>query len=274
MDENNVESLEIRCNENATIKVNIMDFIVISLEGFEDFLKYIKKEKGDLVDAIIEEAISQSKDVEDFGVQVEGEFHILQNNPVFYNKIINTLLDLLNYSKYKKKPLNEEIIVDVLDLVKGYILFDYLQAISMLAAMSREEAINLIQKYIKVTIKSRSNSANFIESLKDYVNRLKNTTMMWQTHDGILKMYNDEKIVYKVKKCRWAEVLQDCDKEICYSMMCYQDLFQVKNLNPDFNLTRSKTIMQGDEYCDFCYHDERKVKEIIHPSEKFWNEFK
>ena len=274
MDDNNLESLEIRCNENATIKVNILDFLVNSLEGFEDFLNYIKKEKGDIVDAIIEEAISRPKDVEDFGVQVEGEFNILQKNPVFYYKIINTLLDLLNYSKYKKKPLNEEIIVDVLDLVKGYILFDYLQAISMLAAMSREEAINLIQKYIKVTIKSRSNSANFIESLKDYVNRLKNTTMMWQTHDGILKMYNDEKIVYKVKKCRWAEVLQDCDKEICYSMMCYQDLFQVKNLNPDFNLTRSKTIMQGDEYCDFCYHDERKVKEIIHPSEKFWNEFK
>ena len=274
MDDNNVESLEIRCNENATIKVNIMDFIVISLEGFEDFLKYIKKEKGDLVDAIIEEAISQSKDVEDFGVQVEGEFHILQNNPVFYNKIINTLLDLLNYPKYKKKPLKEEIIVDVLDLVKGYILFDYLQASSMLATMSREEAIDLIQNYIRVSTESRSNSSNFIESLKDYVNRLKNTAKMWQTHDGILNLYNDEKLVYKVRKCRWAEVLQDCDKEICYSMMCYQDLFQVKNLNPDFTLARTKTLMQGDDCCDFCYHDERKVKEIIHPSEKFWNEFK
>ena len=272
MDENNVESLEIRSNENASIKVNIMDFLVNSLEGFEEFLNYIKKEKGDLVDVIIEEAISLSRDVEDFGVQVDGEFTILQKNPVFYNKIINTLLDLLNYPKYKKKPLKEEIIVDVLDLVKGYILFDYLQASSVLAAMSREEAINLIRKYIRVTMKSRSNSANFIESLKDYVNRLKNTAMMWQTHDGILKLCDDEKLVYKVRKCKWAEVLQDCDREICYSMMCYQDLFQVKNLNPDFNLTRTKTIMQGDDYCDFCYHDERKVKEIIHPSEKFWNE--
>ena len=273
MDDNNIETLEFQCDEKATIKVNIMDFIVNSLEGFEDFLNYIKKEKGDLVNAIIEEAISQSKDVEDFGIQVEAEFNILQNNPVFYNMIINTLLDLLNYPKYKKKPLKEEIIVDVLDLVKGYILFDYLQASSILAAMSREEAINLIQNYIRVTIESRSNSANFIESLKDYVNTLKNTTMMWQTHDGILKLCNDEKLVYKIRKCRWAEVLQDCDKEICYSMMCYQDLFQVKNLNPDFNLTRTKTIMQGDDYCDFCYHDERKVKEIIHPSEKFWNNF-
>ena len=31
--------------------------------------------------------------------------------------------------------------------------------------------------------------------------------------------------------------------------------------------------MEGDEYCDFCYHDTRKEKKVVHPSDDFWNKF-
>ena len=59
---------------------------------------------------------------------------------------------------------------------------------------------------------------------------------------------------------------------LCYAMLCYSDFQGAKNLNPNFILTRTKTIMMGDEYCDFCYHDTQKVKEITHPSEKEFQE--
>ena len=56
--------------------------------------------------------------------------------------------------------------------------------------------------------------------------------------------------------------MKGLDSELSYFMTCYTDFENTKNLNPDFILTRSKTLMMGDDYCDFCYHDKRKVKEV------------
>lgn len=42
---------------------------------------------------------------------------------------------------------------------------------------------------------------------------------------------------------------------------------------PNFILTRKHTMMEGYDYCDFCYHNTRIKKDIIHPSEDYWKEF-
>lgn len=79
---------------------------------------------------------------------------------------------------------------------------------------------------------------------------------------------DEERLLYKVKKCEWAEMLKDFDVELYDAMMCYSDFQGAKNLNPNFILTRTKTILIGDDYCDFCYHDTRKDQDLTHPSEK------
>ena len=62
------------------------------------------------------------------------------------------------------------------------------------------------------------------------------------------------------------------DPELSYAVACHYDIEAAKNMNPKFVLTRKKTLMEGDDCCDFCYHDARVVETIIHPSEQFWND--
>ncbi len=55
-------------------------------------------------------------------------------------------------------------------------------------------------------------------------------------------------------------------------MLCYSDFQGAQNLNPNFVLTRTKTLMMGDDYCDFYYHDTRKDKDLSHPRESEFEE--
>ncbi|MFX1302296.1 MAG: L-2-amino-thiazoline-4-carboxylic acid hydrolase [Promethearchaeota archaeon] len=55
-------------------------------------------------------------------------------------------------------------------------------------------------------------------------------------------------------------------------MLCYSDFQGAQNLNPNFVLTRTKTLMMGDDYCDFYYRDTRKDKDLSHPRESEFEE--
>ncbi|MFX0033863.1 MAG: L-2-amino-thiazoline-4-carboxylic acid hydrolase [Candidatus Hermodarchaeota archaeon] len=260
-------------NEEVTMTVNIKEVLNNNLVGFADFLKYIKKENPDSINAYIEEIISQCDTEVDYGISIDNDDEIFQKNSLLLNKSINKILSLMKYSKYQKEPIDTKITVNVVDLVKTYTGFDYIQAISLLRIFPKQEAIDFMKEYISQYIKSRNNPDKYYNNLKDLLEYFKNTNKIWQTHDGTLMMVNGNKMILKVNKCRWAEELlnQGFDQELCFSMMCYQDLVSVKNYNPNFTLTRTKTLMQGGEYCDFCYHDVDKDSDTTHPPTEFWN---
>ena len=48
--------------------------------------------------------------------------------------------------------------------------------------------------------------------------------------------------------------------------MGWEDFTMFRKLNANFCLTRTKTLMNGGECCDMCYHDERYVLDFSHPS--------
>ncbi|MFX1498899.1 MAG: L-2-amino-thiazoline-4-carboxylic acid hydrolase [Promethearchaeota archaeon] len=262
-------------NEKASILVSIKELIRNNLKGFAEFLEHIQKEKPHLIDAYLEEVISKCNINEDYGIIVAGEDEIFQNNPKLLNSSINIILNLLNYTRYQKDSNDEKININMVDLVKVYTNFDYIQASSLLRVMSREEAISFIKEYISQQVKKKNNPNNYYNNFEELIENFVSINKTWQAHDGKIMIVNGNKMILKVNKCRWAEELleQGCDKELCFSMMCYQDFAQVKNYNPSFTLTRTKTIMQGDDYCDFCYHDNRALEEINHPSIEFWKNF-
>ena len=45
-----------------------------------------------------------------------------------------------------------------------------------------------------------------------------------------------------------------------YLYMCLSDYSIIEGYNPDIGFKRSKTIMQGDDYCDHCYFWKEKEK--------------
>jgi hypothetical protein len=58
----------------------------------------------------------------------------------------------------------------------------------------------------------------------------------------------------KVTKCWWADLYQRLGAEdIGYELVCGMDFDWAPYLNPNLKFTRTKTLMQGDDYCDHTY---------------------
>jgi hypothetical protein len=70
---------------------------------------------------------------------------------------------------------------------------------------------------------------------------------------------SDQKLECKYTECLWAKTMKDLKAEdIGYIICCNLDFRIVKATHPKLRLERTKTLMQGDEYCNhtFFWDDE------------------
>lgn len=254
--------------ENPQISYKISDVITACLGGLETFLKYISDHSPDSLHAIITKLIEKFDNNKDFGIKIDINYDILDNYPELIKRSINAILALFNFSKYMQKSIEEQIEVDVIDIIRTLNQFEYSFMNILQTIMSREETIEYIKRMADDLVHARNNPDNYLETFDDVLKRFQVGLERWQSQDVSFNNLNNKKLLYKVNKCRWAQVMKGLDLEFSYTLTCYTDFENAKNLNPNFILTRSKTLMMGDEYCDFCYHDTRYEKEVVHPSEK------
>ena len=65
---------------------------------------------------------------------------------------------------------------------------------------------------------------------------------------------SDEKFAVKITKCKYADFyIETGEPEIGYAIHCALDFGEAKSFSSDITLKRTKTIMQGDYYCNHCY---------------------
>ncbi len=254
-------------DKNTKLNYKIHDLITQSLNGLDLFLKGLKAKIPESFLTIVENLKDYYEKIENFDVPFKSDFEILNQYPALVNGSKNHVLSLVNYSKYNPPSINDEIEIYTLDLVRVFTHFEYFLMESLLKIMTREEAIEYIKKLSDEVSLSRRNPDNYVDSFKESTERFKNNLGRWRMQECVIGPLSKEKLLYKVKKCEWAEALKDFDSELSYAMLCYSDFQGAQNLNPNFILTRTKTLMMGDEYCDFCYHDTRKDKDLSHPSE-------
>jgi hypothetical protein len=72
--------------------------------------------------------------------------------------------------------------------------------------------------------------------------------------------FNEEQFDYNVTRCRYAEMyraLGMADKGALLS--CNRDFSLIEGFDPDTELTRTQTIMQGASYCDFRYRKKKRT---------------
>ncbi len=70
---------------------------------------------------------------------------------------------------------------------------------------------------------------------------------------------SDERYSYNVTRCRYAEMYRELGLEdLGYYLSCNRDATLVEGFNPELELRRTQTIMQGAPYCDFRYTRRRK----------------
>jgi L-2-amino-thiazoline-4-carboxylic acid hydrolase len=61
----------------------------------------------------------------------------------------------------------------------------------------------------------------------------------------------DRAIEIKVTECLWAKTYHEANAaDFGYFQNCYSDLISAKAFSPKLRLIRTKTLMQGDDYCN------------------------
>ncbi len=83
---------------------------------------------------------------------------------------------------------------------------------------------------------------------------------LWDA-DGALESevleHTETDYVYKVTRCRYAEMYREMGLgEIGFQLSCNRDATFVEGYDPRIRLSRTRTIMQGADHCDFHYRME------------------
>jgi len=78
------------------------------------------------------------------------------------------------------------------------------------------------------------------------------------TRDGALEMdvveQGDGALGFDVTRCRYAEMYRELGiPELGAVLSCNRDFALIEGFNPDVELTRTQTLMQGASHCDFRY---------------------
>ncbi|MBU2647584.1 L-2-amino-thiazoline-4-carboxylic acid hydrolase [bacterium] len=69
----------------------------------------------------------------------------------------------------------------------------------------------------------------------------------------ILKQTTEE-FEYRVTRCQYAEHYKQLgEPELGYRFVCAHDFSIAAGISADLELDREHTIMQGDQFCHFCY---------------------
>ena len=65
---------------------------------------------------------------------------------------------------------------------------------------------------------------------------------------------SDDKFAIKITKCKYTDFyLERGAPEIGYRMHCALDFGETEAFSSEITLKRTKTLMQGDNYCNHCY---------------------
>jgi hypothetical protein len=91
------------------------------------------------------------------------------------------------------------------------------------------------------------------KSFQDFLREGASELVQKTTEMELLELKENE-VSFKMTKCLWAEVFKSMGaSEIGRLLVCESDFSRAKVWSPKLELFRTKTIMEGDDYCDIRY---------------------
>lgn len=128
--------------------------------------------------------------------------------------------------------------------------------------VGRERAVSILAKaVIRLAEKSGENFADQTrgkaeESRPDLV-AYAEILPIWRQGDALaidLKTSEPTRLEFDVVRCRYAEMYRELGvAELGAILSCNRDKAFCTGFNPDIRLTRTQTIMEGADHCDFRY---------------------
>jgi hypothetical protein len=186
----------------------------------------------------------------------------------FLKLSILAFLSLLKFENYVDQFDDTHTKWDATDMIRAMNVFDYYQVSSLLSIMSKQDAIKAISEFIENKLEERRNPEKYDKSVEKLIERISPGYERWRSQDVAIKVEGDKRAIVRVSRCKWAEVMEGLDKDLAHAMICNTDFKNATIFNEEFILTRTQTLMQEADYCDFCYHDKRHDNDLTHPSDQ------
>jgi len=127
-------------------------------------------------------------------------------------------------------------------------------------AVGRRKAFEIIKKWAeKSAVESVKNqlSKKPIENFEDFKLLVKeeNKSPFWK--HVLTWTFTEEtpkKLSYHITECLWAETFKKMNAtDLGYMLSCRPDFATARAYHPKIRLKRTKTLMQGDDYCNHAY---------------------
>lgn len=247
------------------------------------FLQYVQDQFPGDQHKIIEEIKRHTKEhsssldiIKSFEIKID---HASPSYQELMIKIIGSYLHFINYDKYQKDNINRnhelinefEILVN--DYLRGFLLLENINLKSLANILGKEDGIKHYQRYVdQRTLEGKYYTE--VEHIEDILTCANPTRPPFLGSFDLIEFdLGDGRVGNKVSKCKWATVLKEVDDpEYAYTIACHYDIFACKCMNPHFELTRTQTLAQDKEYCDFIWHDKRRNPKLDHPDNHFWKD--
>jgi hypothetical protein len=160
----------------------------------------------------------------------------------------------------KKKEENIKISHLMLREIQAPIFLSLIKGFT--SKMGYDDTIKVVRQVIKEdSILAGKTFADKLggNTIKELLTMVKD---VWTSDDAmkinIIKKDEDE-LCFNVTSCKYAQMYEKLGiKELGCILSCNRDFSFIEGFNPDIELIRTKTIMEGHEYCDFRYVKKRK----------------
>jgi hypothetical protein len=129
---------------------------------------------------------------------------------------------------------------------------------AMIQEMGKERALAVLRPIIQsLARESGVQVAKLLggNTLEDFARSLS----LWTREDALrIQVLEQSKSRYRfnVTRCRYAEMYKELGiSEYGVLLSCGRDSAMVEGFNPRIKFTRTRTLMEGADHCDFCYEE-------------------
>lgn len=95
------------------------------------------------------------------------------------------------------------------------------------------------------------------ESMEDFIayhDNIIRSDLARDTQSGENVEVGPSRFVFVMRECLWAKTFRELGApDLGYALNCSSDFDYARCFNPKLKLTRTKTLMQGDDCCEFIY---------------------
>ena len=138
--------------------------------------------------------------------------------------------------------------------IEARILAPFVEALG--AEFGRERVVEILRQTI-INVARQQGAALAGQVGDNSLGNFRAATEAWKKDDALqleVLEQSDDRYSFNVTRCRYAEMYRALGiPELGAVLSCNRDYSLIEGYNPNVELTRTQTLMQGASHCDFRY---------------------